>query len=99
VVAETELSRLLTVAQREGSILAPILCQAWDMDVLDITTRKYSVHASNCHVSLVGNITLEGLRRQFTRADALEGFRNRFLYALVRNSKSLPFGGSIDIGN
>ena len=96
VVVESEFGRLITVAQREGSILAPVVCMAWDSDALDITTRKLSAHATNCHISLVGHITIEGLRRQLTKAEALEGFANRFLFFLVRNSgNKLPIGGNL----
>jgi hypothetical protein len=93
VVVESEWSRMLVVAQREGSTLAQTICTAWDTDVLAVTTRKRSVHAKNCHIALLGHITLEGLRRMFTKAEAMEGFGNRFLLFLVRNSKELPDGG------
>ena len=96
VVVESEFGRLLIIAERDGSTLAPVICQAWDSDVLDITTRKFSAHGANLHVSLLGHITIEGLRRQLTKAEALEGFANRFLFFLVRNSgKQLPFGGNL----
>jgi hypothetical protein len=35
------------------------------------------------------------LRSRITRTDLANGFANRFLFALVRRSKELPFGGSL----
>jgi hypothetical protein len=43
-----------------------------------------------------GHITIDELRARLTRTDAANGFANRFLFPLVRRSKELPFGGSLD---
>src|SRR5262249_3255281 len=52
--------------------------------------------ATGAHISIIGHITIDELSTRLTRTDAANGFANRFLYPLVRRSKELPFGGSLD---
>src|SRR6185437_3727498 len=52
--------------------------------------------ATNPHISIVGHITVEELRARITRNDIANGFANRFLFAMVKRSKNLPFGGNLD---
>ena len=51
--------------------------------------------ATDPHISIVGHITIEELRARITRTDMANGFANRFLFAVVKRSKKLPFGGSL----
>jgi Protein of unknown function (DUF3987) len=44
-------------------------------------------------VSIVGHVTIEELNRYLTRTEMANGLANRFLFACVRRSKALPFGG------
>jgi hypothetical protein len=44
-------------------------------------------------VSVIGHITVDELRRYLTRTEMGNGLANRFLFACVRRSKELPFGG------
>lgn len=54
---------------------------------------------------MIGHITEDELRARITRTDMANGFANRFLFALIRRSKQLPFGGApidneiLDLGN
>ena len=93
LVVEPEYARLLSVAERQGNTLSAIVRQAWDSGDLDVTTRKDPLRARGAHVSIVGHVTLEELRRRLLDTEAANGFANRFLYALVRRSKLLPSGG------
>src|SRR5207245_6082806 len=58
--------------------------------------RQHSpVKASKAHVSIVGHITAEELRRYLSNTEAASGFGNRFLWVCVRRSKCLPEGGTL----
>lgn len=96
LVAENEFTRILTVVQRDGSVLSPILRQAYDGDRLSVRTRKKRVVADEAHVAIIANTTLEELRDRVTNTDVASGFLNRFLIVPVKRSKVLPLGGSPD---
>jgi hypothetical protein len=58
------------------------------------TGRQQSpVKATNAHISKVGHITGEELRRYLSTTEAASGFGNRFLWLCVRRSKCLAEGG------
>jgi hypothetical protein len=58
-------------------------------------TRREPLTASECHISIVGHITVEEIRRSLTDTQAANGFGNRFLWPLVRRSQLLPCGDEI----
>src|SRR5262249_8227950 len=76
--------------------LSPILRNAWDGLTLSTMTRNSPLKATGSHISIAGHITEDELRARLTRTDAASGFGNRFLYALVKRSRVLPFGGTLD---
>src|SRR5262249_46455921 len=45
------------------------------------------------HISMIAHITETELRARLTRTDLANGFANRLLFACVRRSQTLPFGG------
>lgn len=96
LVFEPEFSRVLSVAAREGCTLSQTLRQAWDTGNLNVITRKDPLRAKGAHVSVIGHITLEELRRRLTDTEAANGFANRFLFGLVRRPHLLPSGGSLE---
>jgi hypothetical protein len=96
LVLEPEFARLLAVAAREGAILSAVLREAWDGNLLKNRTKAFPQVATGAHISVVGHITREELARRLTDTEAANGFANRFLLALVRRSKKLPEGGSLD---
>jgi Protein of unknown function (DUF3987) len=59
-------------------------------------TRKEPLTATDAHISIIGHITQDELRAHLTRTDMANGFANRFLFALIKRSKLLPFGGALD---
>jgi hypothetical protein len=94
LVVEEEFSKVLVVADREGSTLSAILRSAWDGDeVLRTMTKNSPVRATDAHISTLGHITREELRRKLTETAAANGLGNRFLFPAVRRSKVLPEGG------
>jgi hypothetical protein len=96
MVIEPEFASLLSVMERHGNTLSPILRKSWDGNKLATMTRASPLTATGAHVSIVGHITDDELRARLTRTDAANGFANRFLFPLVKRSKFLPFGGSLD---
>jgi hypothetical protein len=93
---EAEFVRVLGVAAREGNTLSAVLRQAWDDGRLRTMTRKDPLRASGAHISIIGHITAEELRRRLGDTEIANGFVNRFLLAAVRRSKRLPEGGTLD---
>ena len=52
--------------------------------------------ATNAHISIVGHITRDELRRLLTQTESANGFANRFCWLAVKRSKCLPDGGALD---
>jgi Bifunctional DNA primase/polymerase, N-terminal len=89
LVVEPELARTLRVMHRDGSTLSTILRDAWDTGTLRVMT-KTPARASGAHVSALGHITVEELRRELDETSLANGFANRFLWLAVKRSKLLP---------
>jgi hypothetical protein len=81
--------------QREGNILSRVLRDAWDRGDLATMTKNSPARASGACISVIGHITAAELRECLDRTDMANGFGNRFLFACVRRSKFLPFGGHL----
>ncbi len=97
LVVEPEFARTLGVAARESSTLSAVIRDAWDSGRLRVMTRKDPLVATGAHVSLLGHVTLDELRRRLSDSEAANGFMNRFLIACVRRSKLLPEGGNLGV--
>jgi hypothetical protein len=95
LVAESELSQGLKVLRREGNTLSPILRNAWDGGDLATLTRNSPLRATEPHISILGHITSTELLKHLVESEAANGFGNRFLWACVKRSKKLPFGGEL----
>ena len=52
--------------------------------------------ADGGHVAVIGHVTVDELRTRLTENDRANGFANRHLLALVRRSRLLPTGGTMD---
>src|SRR4051812_2315968 len=98
LVIESEFSGALRVMQREGNILSRVLRDAWDRGDLATMTKNSPARATGAGISIVGHITAAELRECLDRTDMANGFANRVLFACVRRSKLLPFGGSLADG-
>jgi hypothetical protein len=95
LIVEPEFARVLQVCDRETNTLSAILRQGWDTGDLRILTKKNTAKVSGAHISLIGHITRDELRRLLTDTAAVNGFANRFLWVCVRRSKLLPDGGEL----
>ena len=92
-VVEAEFARVLKVCDRQGATLSAVLREAWDTGSLASLTRQSPLRATNAHVSVIGHITAEELRRCLTSTEIANGFGNRFLWLCAKRSKLLPDGG------
>jgi hypothetical protein len=95
MIVEAEFGNALAVMDRPGNTLSPTIRRAWDGGVLSTLTKNSPLKATGAHISVVGHITEDELRARLTRTEAASGFANRFLFACVRRSQLLPFGGSL----
>jgi hypothetical protein len=96
LVIEPEFARVLQVAEREANTLSAVMRQAWDSGDMNVLTKKQPARATGAHVSIIGHITKDELRRLLTDTAVANGFANRFLWVCARRSKSLPEGGALN---
>jgi hypothetical protein len=93
---EPEFARVLRAAGRESNTLSAQLRLAWDAPrVMRTMTRTAPLIATEAHVSVVGHVTADELRRELNEIETANGFANRFLWIAVKRSKILPRGGSL----
>lgn len=97
LVIEPEFANVLKQTERQGNTLSAILRQAWETGRLRSMTKNSPAQATGAHISLIGHITEEELRRYLTATESANGFGNRFLWFFVSRSKLLPEGGRPDI--
>jgi hypothetical protein len=96
LVVEPEWARVLTAAGRDGSVLSPLIRQAWDGDRLEARSRGKKSVAEGAHIGVVGHITADELRARLLNVEVANGFANRHLFALVHRAQLLPDGGAPD---
>jgi hypothetical protein len=96
LVYEPEFANVLKQTERQGNTLSPILRQAWDGNNLRSMTKNSPARATGAHVSLIGHITADELRRYLTQTEAANGYGNRHLWVCADRSKLLPEGGRVD---
>jgi hypothetical protein len=96
LVIESEFARTLRAMGREESTLSSVMRLAWDSGDLGTLAKNSPNKATGAHVSLVCHITQDDLRSFLSKTDIGNGFGNRFAWLLVRRSKLLPDGGSLE---
>lgn len=91
---EAEFSNVLAVKGRDGNTLSSHLRNGWDgWGVLKVATKNSQLRATDAHIGLIGHITPYELSTCLSEGDAFNGFANRILFACVKASQRLPFGG------
>jgi hypothetical protein len=98
LVLQSEFASVLRVQRREGNILSANLRNAWDSGKMGILTKNSPVKATGAHVSIIGHITEDELRKELTATDEANGYANRFLFVCADRSKLLPLGGHVNEG-
>ena len=91
---ESEFASVLRVMRRDGSTLSTTIRQAWDRGELQSLTKNSPARARGAHISIIGHITCEELRRELDETSAANGFANRFIFACVKRSKAF-WGGNL----
>ncbi|MBI5427671.1 MAG: DUF3987 domain-containing protein [Nitrospinae bacterium] len=99
LIIEGEFASPLKVMRREGNTLSSIIRNAWDGLDLRAMTKNSPARATEPHISIIGHITADELRRHLDETEAGNGFANRFLWTCVRRAKCLPEGGSLHLEN
>jgi hypothetical protein len=99
LVYEPEFSSVLKVMGREGSNLSDVIRKGWDGSDLRTMTKNSPARATGSHISIIGHITAEELRRYLDKTEMANGFGNRFIWLCVKRSKILPHGGQIHTVN
>jgi hypothetical protein len=97
LVQEPEFASPLTVMRTEGNTLSMVVRNSWDDKPLQALTKNSTEKSTESHVSIIGHITKAELLRHLTEEKLGGGIANRFLFVLVRRSKTLPFGGEQDL--
>ena len=92
LIIESEFASALTVMEREGNTLSPVLRDTFDHGNLSPLTKKDRISATKAHVGVIGHVTEDELLRKLSATDRANGLANRFAFALVRQSKFLPSG-------
>jgi hypothetical protein len=95
LIVETELSRHFDVMGRQGNTLSETVRRLWDGGVIRSMTKNSPLKATDPHVSLVGHVSRDELRRKMTDTEAANGWGNRILWVAVRRRQKLPFGGDL----
>jgi hypothetical protein len=93
LVVESEFAKVLKVLERQGNTLSPVLRDCWDRGDLRTMVKNSPNRATGAHVSLIGHVTADELRRLLDRTEVVNGLLNRFLIVCVQRSKLLSRGG------
>lgn len=93
---EPEFANVLKQTERTGNTVSVILRNAWDGRDLRSMTKNSPARATGAHVSLIGHITADELRRYLTATESANGFGNRHLWVCADRSKLLPEGGRVN---
>ncbi len=93
---EGEFASVLRVLGRDGNTLSAVIRQAWDNGNLQTLTKNSPAKATAAHISIIGHITKDELRRELDKTEMANGLGNRFLWLCVHRSKCLPEGGKIE---
>lgn len=91
-ILESEFAAVLKVMERDGNVLSTRLRTAWDHGTFTPLTKRDRLSATGAHIGILGHITKDELLRALTATERVNGFANRFLFALVRRSKYIPSG-------
>ncbi len=97
LVLESEFAQAFKVMARPGNTLSPALRGLWDHGTAGMLTKHDPTKATNAHVSVIGHITRDELRRLMDATEQANGFANRFLFCCARRSKLLPHGGNFQL--
>jgi len=91
-----ELVAAFKAGNRESSVLAQTLREAWDGRTLRTMAKTAGRIATDPHLSIIGHATRNELVRVARQSDIYGGSMNRFLWCLSDRARLLPHGGDLD---
>ncbi len=94
LAVETEFSKVLTVASRNGNTVSDHLRQLWEGDRVRVLNKR-RVSLDGAYFSLIGHVTATELRAKMAEVDLANGFANRILWTYAQRSKLIPTGSRI----
>ena len=68
----------LSVMERAGNTLSPVLRDAWGTARFQTLTKNSPTKATDSHISIIAHTTDDELRARLTRIEMANGFANRF---------------------
>ncbi len=95
LILEEEFASILKVISRGGNTLSPTIRKAWDSGVLSTMAKNNPAIATSSHISIIVHTTIKELKESLNLNEMANGFANRFLFAFIKRSKSLPLGGNL----
>jgi hypothetical protein len=90
---EGEVAKALRSMERQGNTLSAVLRDAWDHGNLRTLIKNSPNRATGAHISLIGHVTDDELRRYLDRTEMANGLANRLIFVCAQRSKLLPRGG------
>jgi hypothetical protein len=97
LVTETEFAQALKVMSRPTNILSTVIRCAWEDGNLRTLVKNNPAHATDAHISIIGHITEEELKKELSQCELFNGFANRFLWFVVKRARLLPEGGDLPL--
>ena len=92
---EPEFASVLRMIERQGNCLSSIVRLFWETGDVRTMTKNNPARTTGAHVSILGHVTVEELRRYLTATEQGNGFGNRFLWVCAKRAKNLPEGGQL----
>jgi hypothetical protein len=89
---EEEYAGILRMLERQGNSLSQRMREAWQGQPIGSMTKNSPTKCKEPHISIIGHVTIEEIRRYLTASEQANGFGNRHLWLCVRRSKCLPDG-------
>lgn len=96
LAVQGEFASVLKIMTRDGNTLSTTLRDSWDGGELRTLTRNDPLKATGAHITVIGHITREELRRYLSNTEGHNGFANRFLWVCTERSKLLPEGEVVE---
>jgi hypothetical protein len=93
MVFESELSKVLSVCEREGTTLSEAIRQAWDSGALGSLGKQSKDRATGAHIAIIAQITPLELSERLLPLNMVNGFANRFLWVFAWRTKFLANPG------
>lgn len=90
MVVESEFSRVIHVASRQGSTITDTMRSMWDEGEGQTNAKASQQKASNVTLSIIGHTTNTDLSRGMSDDDLRNGFGARFLYVHAERTQRLP---------